>query len=69
MVSKFKKKKALTNVAYPLAGDSLLGLVSNLTSSAVNKFDRKISGKGASRAGKGFIYLFWMKMWMILLKL
>ena len=63
------RKKALTNVAIPLAGDNLLGLVSNLTSSAVNRFDRKISGKGAARAGKGFIYLFWMKIWMILLKL
>ena len=33
------------------------GLVSNLTSNAINKFERKISGKGAVRAGKGF-YLF-----------
>ena len=29
-------------------------MVSNLTSSAINKFDRKISGKRAVRAGKGF---------------
>ena len=28
--------------------------MSNLTSSAINKFDRKISGKGAVRAGKVF---------------
>ena len=47
-------KKALTNVAIPLARDNLPGLVSNLTSNAINKFDRKISGKGAVRAGKGF---------------
>ena len=47
-------KKALTNIAIPLARDNLPGLVSNLTSSAINKFDRKISGKGALRAGKGF---------------
>ena len=26
----------------------------NLTSSAINKFDRKISEKGAVRGGKGF---------------
>ena len=47
-------KKALTNIAIPLARDNLLGLVSNLTSRAIDKFDRKISGKGAVRAGKGF---------------
>ena len=47
-------KKALTNIAIPLARDNLPGLVSHLTSSAINKFDRKISGKGAVRAGKGF---------------
>ena len=47
-------KKALTNIAIPLAKDNLPGLVSNLTSNAINKFERKISGKGAVRAGKGF---------------
>ena len=30
-------------------------MISNLTSSAINKFDRKISRNGAVRAGKGFI--------------
>ena len=45
-------KISLTNIAIPLARDNLPGLVSNLTSSAVNKFDRKISGKGTVRAGK-----------------
>ena len=39
------QKKALTNVVLPLARDSLLGLVNNLNSSAINNFDRKISGK------------------------
>ena len=53
MVSKLREK-ALTNVAIPLARDNLPGLVSNLISSAINKFDRKISTKGAVRAGKGF---------------
>ena len=42
------------NVAIPLARENLLGLVSNLTSNAINKFERKISGKGAVRTGKGF---------------
>ena len=46
--------EALTNVAIPFVRDNLPGLVSNLTSSAINKFDRKISGKGAVRAGKRF---------------
>ena len=41
-------KKWLANIAIPLARDNLLGLVSNLTSNAINKFERKI------RAGKGF---------------
>ena len=37
-----------------MARENLLGLVSNLTSSEINKFERKISGKGAFIAGKGF---------------
>ena len=49
-----KIKKALTNVAIPLARDNLLGLVRNVTSNTINKFERKISGKGAVRAGKRF---------------
>ena len=55
-------KKALTNIAMSLARDNLPGLVSNLTSSAINKFDRKISGKGTVRASKGFTLLFQMKI-------
>ena len=47
-------KKALTNIAIPLARDNLPGLVSNLISNAINKFQRKVSGKRAVRAGKGF---------------
>ena len=47
-------KKALTNVPIHLARDNLPGLVSNLTSSAIDKFDRKISAKRAVRAGKRF---------------
>ena len=47
------RKKTLTNIAIPLARDNLPGLVSYLTSNVINKFERKISGKGAVRAGKG----------------
>ena len=53
MVSLFKKK-ALAKVTIPLARDNLPGLISNLTSSAINTFDRKISGKWVVREGKGF---------------
>ena len=47
-------KTARANIVIPLARDNLPGLVSNLTSSAINKFDKKISEKGAARGGKGF---------------
>ena len=43
-----------TNIAIPLVKDSLPGLVSSLTSNAINKFERKISEKVAVRAGKAF---------------
>ena len=46
-------RKALMNIAIPLARDNLPGLESNLTSNAVNKFERKISREVAVRAGKG----------------
>ena len=47
-------KRALTNIAIPLARDILAGLVSNLTSNAIDKFERKTSGKGTVRGGKVF---------------
>ena len=34
-------KKALTNIAISLARDNLPGLVSSLTSNAINKFEKK----------------------------
>ena len=46
--------KALTNITILLVRSNLPGLVSNLTSNAINKFERKISGKGAVIAGKRF---------------
>ena len=47
-------KRKLRNISIPLARDNLPGLVRNLTSNAINKFKRKISGKEAARAGKRF---------------
>ena len=47
-------KKAVTNVSFPLARDNLLGFVWNLSSNAINKFEIKISAKGAVRVGRGF---------------
>ena len=47
-------KKVLTNVAIPLARENFPGLVSNLTSNAINQFERKTSGTGTLRVGKGF---------------
>ena len=38
-------KKALTNIALPLARDNLPGLVNNLASNVINKFESKIGGK------------------------
>ena len=58
-------KKALTNVAIPLATDNLPGLVSNLASKAV----RKIYVKRVVRAGKGFTLFISNEINMILLKL
>ena len=48
------EKKELTNIAIPLAKDNLPGLVSNLASNTINKFERKISVKWAVRAVKRF---------------
>ena len=53
-----RDKKALTNIAIPLARDKLPGLVSKLTSSTISKFDEKISWKGAARTEKDLLYLF-----------
>ena len=40
-------KKVIADLAIPLARDNLHGLVSNLISDAINKFERKISRKRA----------------------
>ena len=51
-------KKALTNVAIPLATYNLLGLVSILASNAINKFERKQVEKELLERGKDLFYLF-----------
>ena len=48
------ENKVLTNFAIPLARDNLPGLGSNSTSNAINKIEKKVSGKGAVRGGIGF---------------
>ena len=45
--------KRTKNVAVPFTRDNLPGLRGNIASNAISKFEEKISGKGASRAGKG----------------
>ena len=45
-------EKHQKNVAIPFARDPLPGLVSNVISNRINEFERKISGKGAVRAGE-----------------
>ena len=49
MVSQFSKKNSIS-----LVRNKLPQLVSNSASNAMNKFERKISGKGAVIAGKRF---------------
>ena len=56
-------KKALANIGMPLIGDNLPGLVTNLTSNAINKSERKITRKGAFRAVKRF-HLFILNEYM-----
>ena len=46
-------KKALTNVATRFPRDNLPGLLSNIASNTIDKFERKICEKGAVRTGKG----------------
>ena len=52
-------KKSLRNIAITLTRDNLPGLVSNLTSNAINKFEWKIRGKGVVGAGKAFNLIIW----------
>ena len=49
-------KKALTNIAVPLARDNLPGLVSNLTSNAITRKKNKWKRSCQSRKRIFFIY-------------
>ena len=60
------EKKHQKNDTLPLARDNFPRLISNLTSNAINKFERKIGGEGAAKQEKDLLYLFRMKIWMIL---
>ena len=51
-------KKGLENVAIPLARDNLPRLVSNLTSNASNKFERKRSGKRIAERKKRLCFTY-----------
>ena len=50
------RKKAQTSIVIPLPRDNLFGLIGNVTSNALNIFERKLSVKGCVRAGKGFFF-------------
>ena len=50
-------RKALTNVAMPLARHNFPGLVTNLNSNAINKFERKQVEKELSEQEKNLLYL------------
>ena len=52
------RKKVLTNSPISLSRNNLPWLVRYVTSNAVNKFERKTSGREAVRAGKGFTLFF-----------
>ena len=61
-------KKAIT---IPFATHKLLGLVSNIASNAtsnpINKFERRISGKGGVRKGKRLtLFFFRIKVYILL---
>ena len=67
-LSKIQISKILTNIAIPLTKYNLPGLVSNLTPNALNKFERKKVEKELWEQEKDLLYLFQMRIWMILLK-
>ena len=51
-------RKALTNVPMPLARHNFPGLVTNLNSNEINKFERKQVEKELSEQEKDLLYLF-----------
>ena len=61
-------KKVLLALAVPLDKDILPKLASKTTLSLIDKFERKIGGKRAVRAGKRFTLIISYEIWMILIK-
>ena len=61
-------KKALLDLAVLLTKDVLPKLATKATSSVLDKVERKMSGRGAVRAGKGFTLFIWNEDMEILLK-
>ena len=57
--------KLLTNVPIPFARDNLPGLVSNITSNAINNFERKMELREQEN---DLVCSFQTKIWMVLLK-
>ena len=51
-------KKVMTDLTIFLPRGNLPRLVRKLASNAINKFKRKVSGRGAMRVGKGFNLFF-----------
>ena len=51
-------KEELIDLAVPLAKDVLPNLATKAILSALDKFERKISGQGASKLGKRFAFIY-----------
>ena len=51
-------KEALIDLAFPFAKDVLPNLATTAIFSALDKFERKISGQGASKLGKRFAFIY-----------
>ena len=51
-------KEALIDHPAPLVKYVLPNLATKAISSALDKFEKKISGQGASRSGKGFAFIY-----------
>ena len=52
-------KEALIDLAVPLAKDVLPNLGTKTILSALDKFERKMSGQGASKLGKRFAFIYY----------
>ena len=61
-------KKAFLDLAVPLAKYNLPKSGTKATLSVLDKFERKISGKGVIRSGKGFTLFISNEVFMVLLK-